>query len=197
MGRAGPGTDQGLQASRHPGRSGSRSESARPFKAITPIHTPMRPLAESRGQCAGHTPMRPPARGRGQGLAGSANRTGNGRPCGHARARAATYPLASRSQPARRPRRAQAVAPAGAKSCWTALSPRSHPPCPTRPHFWPPALVTRTGPGRRAGCRRGGSHPGLAEAPRRPRREAPETAEARRGARPHLNRRGVNHENHC
>ena len=32
---------------------------------------------------------------------------------------------------------------------------------------------------------------GLAEAPRRPRREAPETAEARRGARPLLNRRGA------
>ena len=39
--------------------------------------------------------------------------------------------------------------------------------------------------------------PGLAEAPRRPRREAPETAEARRGARPLLNRRGAIHEIHC
>ena len=39
--------------------------------------------------------------------------------------------------------------------------------------------------------------PGLAEAPRRPRREAPETAEARRGARPLLNRRGVKYEIHC
>ena len=38
---------------------------------------------------------------------------------------------------------------------------------------------------------------GLAEAPRRPRREAPETAEARRGARPLLNRRGVKYEIHC
>ena len=38
---------------------------------------------------------------------------------------------------------------------------------------------------------------GLAEAPRRPRREAPETAEARRGARPLLNRRGAKYEIHC
>ena len=37
------------------------------------------------------------------------------------------------------------------------------------------------------------SKSGLAEAPRRPRREAPETAEARRGARPLFNRQG----NHC
>ena len=41
------------------------------------------------------------------------------------------------------------------------------------------------------------SSSGLAEAPRRPRREAPETAEARRGARPLLNRRGARYENHC
>ena len=34
--------------------------------------------------------------------------------------------------------------------------------------------------------------PGLAESPRRPRREAPKTLEARRGARPHLNCRGAN-----
>ena len=38
---------------------------------------------------------------------------------------------------------------------------------------------------------------GLAEAPRRPRREAPETAEARRGARPLLNRRGAKYEIRC
>ena len=38
---------------------------------------------------------------------------------------------------------------------------------------------------------------GLAEAPRRPRREAPETAEARRGARPILNCRGAKYEIHC
>ena len=38
--------------------------------------------------------------------------------------------------------------------------------------------------------------PGLAEAPRRPRREAPETPEARRGARPLLNCRGANFGNH-
>ena len=42
-----------------------------------------------------------------------------------------------------------------------------------------------------------GSRAGLAEAPRRPRREAPETAEARRGARPLLNRRGAKYEIHC
>ena len=41
-----------------------------------------------------------------------------------------------------------------------------------------------------------GRPPGLAEAPRRPRREAPETAEARRGARPLLNRRGAKHQIH-
>ena len=48
-------------------------------------------------------------------------------------------------------------------------------------------------------CRRpsvGRLPPGLAEAPRRPRREAPETAEARRGARPLLNCRGAKFGNH-
>ena len=39
--------------------------------------------------------------------------------------------------------------------------------------------------------------PGLAEAQRRPRREAPETAEACRGARPVFNCRGANFENYC
>ena len=42
-----------------------------------------------------------------------------------------------------------------------------------------------------------GVAPGLAEAPRRPRREAPETAEACRGARPLINCRGAKNGIRC
>ena len=59
-------------------------------------------------------------------------------------------------------------------------------------HLLPPPRSGAQVPGELVVCAAG-----LAEAPRRPRREAPETAEARRGARPLLNRRGAKYEIHC
>ena len=59
-------------------------------------------------------------------------------------------------------------------------------------HLLPPPRSGAQVPGELVVCAAG-----LAEAPRRPRREAPETAEARRGARPLLNRRGAKYEIYC
>ena len=69
----------------------------------------------------------------------------------------------------------------GRRRSESTVPPRTVPPCTVPPCKVPSrTLPSRTLP-----------HSGLAEAPRRPRREAPETAEACRGARPVINRRGV------